>query len=340
MVTHVDDFYVIASSDTYIQKLHRTLTHEFKDVTIKQGDVLGYLGMEVKRDRDTGDILLSQPGYVLKILEKSGIDLERDGVDTPYSEPRNGTDEPRREASKVDKNKYLELIGMLNYLAVLTRPDILYALSRCAQRCSDPDEDDVKKVLRIFKYINKTRDYGLRFKSSKEIILQCWVDASHIHYSDGKGHFGYCFSLGDDDGCFYARSQKMKIVTPAGSTETEYVALFEATTEIVFLRNLLEELGFPQPGPTVVHEDNMSTIHMAKGRGDFHRQKHINVKYHYTREQVKSKIIQLKYCETENMVADLLTKATTRMVMQKLVPRLIGNTPRSDHRGRHPQGGM
>jgi hypothetical protein len=320
MATHVDDFYVISTHDIYIKKLHEILTKEFNEVTIKQGDVLGYLGMEVTRKN--GEVKLAQPGYIIKILEKSGINLDKDFVDTAYVEPK----QPKpRDAPKVDRHKYLELIGMLNYLAVLTRPDILYALSRCAQRCSDPDEYDLKMVLRIFKYLNGTRNFGLSFRSSPDIKLRCWVDASHIHYDDGKGHFGYCFSLGDGDGCFYARSQKMKIVTPAGSTETEYVALYEATTEIVFLRHLLAEIGFHQEEPTVVFEDNMSTIHMAHGRGDFHKQKHIAVKYHYTRQELKNGTIRVKHCQTENMLADVLTKGVTRVVSNFLVPKLLGS---------------
>lgn len=322
MATHVDDFYVISTHDTHIQKLHEVLTREFKEVTIKRGDVLGYLGMEVSRKN--GTVSIAQPGYTLKILEKSGLNLEKDVVDTPYVEPK----QPKpKDVPKVDKNRYLELIGMLNYLAVLTRPDILYALSRCAQRCSDPDEHDLKMVLRIFKYINGTRDSGLTFRSSPDIKLRCWVDASHIHYEDGKGHFGYCFSLGDGDGCFYSRSQKMKIVTPAGSTETEYVALYEATTEIVFLRRLLNEIGFPQDGPTVIFEDNKSTIYMAHGQGDFHKQKHILVKYHYTRQELKNGSVCVKYCETENMLADILTKGTSKHILKRLRPKLLGSIP-------------
>jgi hypothetical protein len=117
----------------------------------------------------------------------------------------------------------------------------------------------------------------------------------------------------------------MKIVTPAGSTESEYVALYEAATEIVFLRNLLEELGFPQGGPTTIHEDNMSTIHMVQGHGKFHRQKHINVKYHYSRELLNEGVIRVDHCPTEDMVADILTKGgATKTVHRKLARKMLG----------------
>ncbi len=317
MATHVDDFYVISSQQKDIDELHSMLVGAFDEVTIKQNNMLAYLGMQVEKKGN--DLVLSQPGYILKILERANIG-EHEISKIPYTD---NTKEVEGDHEPVDKTTYLEHIGMLNYLAVLTRPDLLYALSRCAQKCANPTVSDMKKVKRIFKYINGTRDHGLTFSQSKVIRLTCWVDASHIHYNDGKGHFGYAFSLGPEDGVFYARSQKMKIVTPAGSTESEYVALYEAATEIVFLRNLLEEIGFKQDSPTLVYEDNMSTIDMAHGKGNFHKQKHINVKYHFTRELVKQKVLQICYCKTEEMVADILTKGLSKSQLNYLVSLIL-----------------
>jgi len=312
VVVHVDDLYVIASSNEQIDKLHEFLTFEFGEVTRKSGDVLGYLGMQVTRKGQ--NITVNQPGYVEKILKKAGIHPKQ-RTDLPYTEDWI-VDRPNDDA---DKTKYLELVGMINYLAVLTRPDLLYALSKCAQKCSCPNNLDMARVLKIFKYVNATKELGLVFRPDDDFKLRCWVDASHIQYAeDAKSHYGYAFFLGSNDSCFYARSAKMKIVTPGGSTESEYVALYEAATEVVFLRNLLEEIGFPQDGPTPVYEDNTSTIAMAKGGGSFQKQKHILVKYHYSRELVKDKVIEMVHCGTEDMVADILTKPTSKSVLKRL----------------------
>ena len=321
MTTHVDDFFVIASKQSLIDELYETLVDEFSEVSFKQDDVLGYLGIQIEKRGD--EIFISQPGYVEKILEKVNIVVGPDQVaETPYTDKKYSEDK-KKESKAVDKTVYLEYIGMLNYVATLTRPDLLYALSRCAQQCSNPTEDDLKKVIKIFKYLNYTKDYGIYFNRDKDIKLTCWVDASHACYPDGKGHCGYAFALGKNDGAFYCRSQKMKIVTVARSTETEYVALFEACTEIVFLRNLLEEIGFKQDEPTIVYEDNQSTINMAEGKGSFHKQKHINVKYHYTRELFKDGIIDVQYLSTDDMKADLLTKGLHGNKMEDLAKLLL-----------------
>jgi hypothetical protein len=116
-----------------------------------------------------------------------------------------------------------------------------------------------------------------------------------------------CFQICEGDASFYARSQKMKLTT-LSSAESEYVALCEAATEVIFLRQLLEDIGFSQENPTIVYEDNMACISMSNGLSSHKNSKHVNVKYHYTREQVINKRISVVYCKTSEMIADMLTK--------------------------------
>jgi hypothetical protein len=318
MSIHVDDFYVIYNDNDFADKLMDRLKREYGVITRKADDVISYLGMQVTKDRD-GTVTLTQPGYVDSIMKDLGLDENSPGVDTPYEVKeykKTGDDDP------VSKHDYLELLGKINYLAVLTRGDILYALSRCAQRCSKPTRGDMNRLKRVCRYVNCTRHVGLIFVKDNKIELRCYVDGSHGCYEDGKGHFGYCFSLGPDDGCFYARSQKMKIVT-LSSFETEYVAICEAVTEIVHLRNLLEDIGFRQEDPSIVYEDNQSVIAAISGKMNHQRTKHINIKYQYTREQAKQGVITVKYLETERMTADLLTKALPKKQHKKLTQKLL-----------------
>ena len=61
------------------------------------------------------------------------------------------------DEERVDQNYYLSLVGGLNYLAQYTRPDLLYAVSAVAQKCSAPTIRDLNAVKRIFRYINFTK---------------------------------------------------------------------------------------------------------------------------------------------------------------------------------------
>ena len=138
--------------------------------------------------------------------------------------------------------------------------------------------------------------------------LFCYVDATFNSYKNAKSHYGYSFSLGENNGHFFSKSAKMKIVT-LSSTESEYVALCFAVLEIVYLRRILAELGFPQSGPTVVYEDNQSCIKIVEGSLNHNTTKHINVKYHYSRQQFKKGTFTIEHIATEEMIADILTKS-------------------------------
>jgi len=150
-------------------------------------------------------------------------------------------------------------------------------------------------------------------KGDGTIRLYCHVDSAYQNYSNGKSHYGYSFGLYTHGHCkdatFYARSVKMKLVV-LSSTEAEYVALCEACTEITFLRQLLADIGFPQPKPTIIYEDNQSVIQMVKGKGNHQRTKHINARYHFSRQCVHKHLILLRYCPTHKMVADIFTKGS------------------------------
>ena len=318
MVTHVDDFYVVSNKQHLIDDLYNYLIQEYDEVTVKSGDVIGYLGMEIRRNSNTGEIKLCQPGYVEKILKEVKLE-EASYCDTPW--PIH-IDDKRDDLEFVNKNEYLRLLGLLNYLAIFTRPDILFALSKAAQKCTEPNAGDMKRLRRIFRYVGGTKDYGITFNADDDVKLYAYVDASHNCYDDGKGHYGLCFTLGKNDGAFYARSNKLKLVT-LSSTESEYVAMCEASTEVVFLRRLLEDIGFKQDEPTIIFEDNKSCIDMIHGLSNHQRSKHINPKYHFTREQVKLGEIAIEYIRTEEMTADILTKSLPRGVFDKLAKKII-----------------
>jgi hypothetical protein len=130
-------------------------------------------------------------------------------------------------------------------------------------------------------------------------------------------------------GCFYAQSKKAKCMTQS-STEAEYLALGETTKLVAWARSLLEELGFPQPEPTIIWEDNKSTILIVNNGNDKGRMKHIDVRSHYIRELILKKQVTIQYMPTEDMVADILTKGVSKAILQRLRPRLLGTGPDPD----------
>jgi hypothetical protein len=308
MCIHVDDFYVVASKEELLLQLHEDLVKQYGEVTSKEGDLLSYLGFKIDTDLNTGVILISQPAYIRKMVEKF---LTADELKSKRSfrTPMRTVDLKQMIGDEIlaDVQGYLEMVGSLNYLAQFSRPDILFAVSVLAQKCSKPTNRDIRKAKRVFQYLRRTPDIGVSFGPGR-VKLTCYADAAYNVYPDARSHIGYTFSLGKQDGSFYAKSRKTKL-TALSSTEAEYVALCEACRDAVWLRRLLSDIGFPQNKPTLIWQDNKSTIDFVRGHRQHQASKHINPKFHYSGEMVAKGEICIEHISTKMMIADILTKA-------------------------------
>lgn len=97
------------------------------------------------------------------------------------------------------------------------------------------------------------------------------------------------------------------------STEAEYIASAHATKEVLWLRHLLSEIGFPQLNPTLIYCDNQSCLALTKNSRFHDRSKHIELRYHFLRQKVEDKEIIFEYTPTTTMWADIFTKALPRI---------------------------
>ena len=105
------------------------------------------------------------------------------------------------------------------------------------------------------------------------------------------------------------------------TAEAEYIALSSAAQETVWIRRLVTELGMEPEGPTTLMENNQSAIAMAKNPQFHGRAKHIDIRHHFIREKVNGREIQLVYCPTGDMVADMLTKGLNQHQLRNLMGR-------------------
>ena len=133
-----------------------------------------------------------------------------------------------------------------------------------AQATSNPTESDLLKVKRIFRHVLSTKDYGLTYDWKNDFKLYCYLDASYNCYEDGKSHHGYSISLGKRNGSFCAKPAKISLVC-ISSTEADYVACCYAAQELAYVGKLLRQLGFHTGEPSIMMEDNMSSIEMTNG---------------------------------------------------------------------------
>ena len=204
----------------------------------------------------------------------------------------------------MDQPQYQSAIGSLMYLSVSTRPDISYAVSSLARYSSKPTKQHWTALKRLLRYLKGTTKYGILF--SKEATSQCigFSDADWAgDVSDRKSTSGYVFML--SGGAVSWSSKKQKCVA-LSTAEAEYVALSSASQESIWLRQLMTELGNPLEVPTLIFEDNKAAIAMTNNPTFHGRAKHIDIKFHFIRDQVSRGTIKLEYCPTDQMLADIL----------------------------------
>ena len=120
------------------------------------------------------------------------------------------------------------------------------------------------------------------------------------------------------------RDQKSMIVTADSSTVAEFIATHLASKEIMWARAILEEMGYGQDQPTVLGEDNMSTIAMINNDSNGQKTKHIAIRFNLIREQVRGLAIQLQHLPTKEMTSDILTKALDPKPFAHLRRKLLG----------------
>jgi len=90
--------------------------------------------------------------------------------------------------------------------------------------------------------------------------------------------------------------------------EGEYVELSAASRKVLEFRYFLDNIGFPQPEPTVIYEDNQSAINLAIAPAVTRKSRHIHIRHHFIRDLVEKKLVTIVHLPTERMLADFLTK--------------------------------
>ncbi len=93
------------------------------------------------------------------------------------------------------------------------------------------------------------------------------------------------------------------------TTEAEYVSAVSASQEILWLRNLFEEFGYKHTGPSTLHIDNQSALSVMRNPDHHGHVKHLDLHFYWLRDEIEHGRIQVEHLHTDEMLADILTKA-------------------------------
>lgn len=295
---YVDDLIFTGNSQRMIDEFKKSMTKEFEMTDI--GLMSYYLGIEVKQTKD--GVFICQERYTKDILKRFGMENCKP-IGTPI---QCGTKHSRHDGGEaVDPTLFKSLVGSLRYLTC-TRPDILYAVGIISRFMESPTTSHLKTAKRILRYLKGTLDYGMLYSSSKDFKLVGYSDSDWAgNFDDSKSTSGFLFFLGNT--AFTWSSKKQPIVT-LSTCEAEYVAATSCVCHAIWLRSILKELHMALEEATEIFVDNKSAIDLAKNPVYHDRSKHINTRYHFIRECIARKDVQVIHTKTKDQLADIFTK--------------------------------
>jgi Reverse transcriptase (RNA-dependent DNA polymerase) len=313
IITHVDDIIIIHKDITYITNLAKE-ARQFIQLE-ELGQISTFLGNNINIDYKNKTISIDQNDYIKKILDKFNA-YERRPRKTP-GEAGIRLRKNQTKASDQTVNLYQKEIGSLLYASLKTRIDISYAVAYCSRFMSNPNHSHIAELGKIWQYLLDQPNLGLLYDcSGKDLYIKGYSDADWAGDLDGrKSTTGYIFSLSSDlakNNPISWNTQLQKSVA-LSTCEAEYIALKEASREGIYLANIFNyintnlDLGYTHNKPTIL-VDNKSAIKLAYNPEYHKRTKHIDIQYHYIRDQIKQNKVVVLYVPTKQNLADILTK--------------------------------
>jgi hypothetical protein len=244
-----------------------------------------------------------QHKYIHDLLLRTNMENSK-GVTTPMLPTeklllRDGT-----PLSFADATNYQSVVSALQYLSFT--PDISFSVNRVCQFLSAPTTSHWVVVKRILCYLRATSTFGIHITMSGSSLLSAFSDADWAgnpddHHSTG----GYTIFLGNN--LISWSSHKHQTVS-CSSTKAEYKEAANATAELIWIQVLLHELGIHQSRPPNLWGDNVGATYLTANPIFQRRMKHIELDYHFVREHVASRQVDVRPISSKDQVANIMTK--------------------------------
>ena len=312
LIVYVDDIIITGNNSTEILSLEEQLDQNFQ--VKRLGPLKYFLGIEF--DRSSDRILMTQQKYILDLLEETKHTQCRTS-DTPIEANHRLTLDDNDP--KIEITSYQKLIGKLLYLSH-TRPDICFTVNVLSQFMHSPRNSHFQAANRVLRYLKGTTGLGLTYRKVGRIDLTLYTDSDFAgSRMDYRSTTGYCTFLGGN--LVTWRSKKQNLISKS-TTEAEFCAMSKGIDEVMWIRNLLEELQIPYIMPVAIRCDNKSAISIAHDPVYHDRMKHVNIDRFYIQDHLEQGILKIEHVPSEEQCADIFTKGLSTKAMTHLISKL------------------
>ena len=217
---------------------------------------------------------------------------------------------------------YREALGALMYLMISSRPDLAFVISYLSQYANCHGPTHWEAVKRVLRYLQGTKNRRVCLGGANQ-ELKCFSDADWGHNEDRRSISGYAITFGSGTVSWSSRKQQC---VAQSTTEAEYISVSEASKECIYLEQFLKEIHEWKQKSIEICCDNQSAIVWTNEGRNQNRSKHVDIRYHFIRDLAEQKRIKITFMPSEEMPADLMTKALPIPRFIKLVDRLLAAT--------------
>ncbi|GFY01843.1 retrovirus-related Pol polyprotein from transposon TNT 1-94 [Trichonephila clavipes] len=229
LIVYVNDGIIAADEEQTVNLFLKKLESEFSVVI---GEANYFLGTQIEH-LECGKIFIHQEAYCRKILSRFDM-INSNHVSPPIEKGAISTDDSVSLSADVP---YREAVGSLMFLAIVTRPDIAYAVGVLSQVLDKPQQIHWTMVKRILKYLNGTKKYGIMYLSVSSATLESYSDSDYAGDPlTRRSTSGMVFKY--NGGAIAWRSQRQSCIA-LSTTEAEFIAASQAAKEAIWLNNLL-----------------------------------------------------------------------------------------------------
>ena len=248
------------------------------------------------------------------------------------------------------KDNYRSVVGSLIYIMITCRPDLCFAVGKLSRHMHAPEQIHVIWLKRTLRYLRRTQDDKLVYTASNHThdsdseqicdiykklqgdistlqVLCGFVDANHANAREAERRSitGFCFFL---RGNLISWKSKTQPITAASTHEAELIALSAASDEVLWMRNLLNEVGIKITKPVPILCDNQGTVFTVHNPFINHRSKHLDIRYFRTRQHIRQGFIDVIHCRTHLNLADWFTKSLASKQFYNFKDIIMNSTPR------------
>ena len=316
---YVDDMLVASNHINHVKWLYTQLKTYF---IVIQKELSKIVGFNIKYDPIHRYMSIDKNDYADKVInDYKHLINNMSAQYTPIDDKVNLS----KPTTPMTPNSfpYRPLIGCFNYLSCTLRAELSFSTNYLARFMENYNDTHILQIKKLLRYLHDNPHASIHYcdlnthhkyfiingKQYRMLPNQLYVfvdaDWASINLDTRRSTSGFLIFF--NGGIISWKSCQQKR-TAGSSTEAEYIALYEAIKEVIWIKHILEELNLFNTKPVIIYEDNTSTIKASQNPVEHSKLKHLDINYHSIRDYVHSQEVIMQSINSNDQLADLLTK--------------------------------